>query len=69
MTQSGAQLLRSYVDADRSLAHSAGRLRLTISQNYPARKLATIIVPIAVDDLDLSHAQAPEGLHLAAWSR
>jgi hypothetical protein len=65
-----ARLLRSYADATRTLAFTAGTIRLTISQGYPsAPKTATISVPIARDDLDLARTQLPAGLHIATWKR
>lgn len=65
-----AQLLRSYADANRTLTHGAGGLRIAISQNAATpRRLVTIDVPIAHDDLDLAHAQLPAGLHVTAWKR
>ena len=65
-----AQLLRSYADASRTLAHGAAGIRIAISQNAATpRRLVTIDIPIAHDDLDLAHAQIPAGVHLAAWKR
>jgi hypothetical protein len=65
-----AALLRSYADSTRALSFSAGGLRLAISQNYPSPpKTTTIIVPVIRDDLDISHATLPVGLHVTAWKR
>jgi hypothetical protein len=65
-----AQVLRSYFDATRAIAFTAGSLRLSISQNspLPARTIS-ITVPVARDDLDLSRSQVPAGLHINTWTR
>ena len=69
-----AAILRSYADASRSVAlveqNAARSLRISISQNYPSPSATvTITIPISGDDLDMSHAQAPARLHVAAWKR
>jgi hypothetical protein len=76
-----AQLLRSYADANRTVslvereASAAARepsriLRISISQNYPSPPATvTVTIPIVGDDLDLSHAQMPARLRVAAWKR
>ena len=65
-----AALLRSFADATRTLAYTAGNLRLSISQNYPsAPATVTITIPVVKDDLDFSKAQLPAGLRVAAWKR
>jgi hypothetical protein len=65
-----ARVLRSYVDANRSMSFVDGNIRLSISQNYPSPpKTITITVPINRDDLDLSRGQIPAGFHVAAWKR
>jgi hypothetical protein len=70
-----AQLLRSYADSSRTLEpverDSVVRsLRLTIQQNFPSPpNPVSVTIPIAGDDLDTAHAQAPQGLHVAAFKR
>jgi hypothetical protein len=64
-----AQLLRSFADANRTLTYSPSGLRLEINQNYPAKALATITLPVAGDNLDVAHAQVPAGIHVALWTR
>ena len=68
-----AQMLRSFADANRSvtlLEAPARALKISISQNYPsAPATISITVPILRDDLDLTHAQMPAHLHLAAFKR
>lgn len=68
-----AQMLRSFADASRAvtLVETPERvLKVSISQNYPAKPATiTITVPIVKDDLDLAHAQLPLHLHLAVFKR
>jgi hypothetical protein len=68
-----AQMLRSFADANRSvtlLEAPTRALKIAISQNYPsAPATMSITVPILRDDLDLTHAQMPAHLHLAAFKR
>jgi hypothetical protein len=68
-----AQMLRSFADANRSvtlLEASTRALKISISQNYPSKPATiSITVPIVRDDLDLTHAQLPAHLHLAAFRR
>ena len=69
-----AASLRSFADATRTatlVEHEPSRsLRISISQNYPsAPATVTITIPIVGDDLDVTHAQAPARLHVAAWKR
>ena len=65
--------LRSFADANRevTLVETPGRaLKIAISQNYPsAPATVSLTVPIVRDDLDLTHAQMPQHLHIAAWKR
>ena len=65
-----AALLRSYADSTRTLSFSDGSLRLAISQNDPSPpKTITLVIPVVRDDLDISRAKLPVGLHLTAWKR
>ena len=79
-----AKLLRSYFDSVWTLklvegAAPAGRgkanepprsLKLSLSQNYPSPPgTIEVTLPIAGDDLDLTRAQLPPRLHVAAWKR
>jgi hypothetical protein len=68
-----AQMLRSFADANRSvtlLEAPTRALKISISQNYPSKPATiSITVPILRDDLDLTHAQLPAHLHLAAFKR
>ena len=65
-----ARLLRSFADSTRTLEFVNGRIVLSISRNYPARaSTVSIVVPIAGDDLELTRAQLPAGIHAAAWKR
>jgi hypothetical protein len=74
-----AQLLRSFADTTRKVAmveqeqkagEPARSLKITISENYPSPpETRTISIPIARDDLDFAHVQAPAGIHVAAWKR
>jgi hypothetical protein len=63
-----AQTLRSLADASRSVSlmeTPAPALKISISQNYPsAPATVTLTVPIFRDDLDFTHAQMPEHLHV-----
>lgn len=68
-----AVMLRSLADSTRTLS-AVGRpsrgLTLNISQNYPsAPQTVTLTIPIARDDLDLAHVQAPARLHVTPWKR
>ncbi len=65
-----AELLRSLADSHMTLNYSGGALRLSISQNYPSPPgTVTITIPVVKDDLDFTKAQAPAGVHVAAWKR
>ena len=49
---------------------SAPSLKISFSQSYPAAPAtAAVIIPIARDDLDLSHVEAPVHIHVVAWKR
>ena len=48
----------------------ARRLRIAFSHDYPdAPATLEMSVPLVKDDLDVSHAQLPPGMHIAAWRR
>lgn len=68
-----AQMLRSFADDSRALAivEAPGpALKLSISQNYPsAPATVSVTIPVVKDDLDISHANIPAGLHLALFQR
>ena len=68
-----AQALRSFADANRSvalLATPARALKLSVSRNYPSPPATvSLTVPLGKDDLDLSHVQMPPHLHIAAFQR
>lgn len=69
-----AALFRSYWDEERALAvsdHAGGRsLRITFRAAYPsAPEEQVITVPLAKDDLDLSRAAVPSGMHVSTWRR
>jgi hypothetical protein len=66
-----ASLLRSYADFTRSMSVVDGPgIRISFSQNYPSKPATVSVqIPVASDTLDLTHAQLPAGLHLAAWRR
>jgi len=71
-TAKQAQMFRSFADATRNvtLLESPRAIRISISQNYPsAPATITMTVPIAKDDLDLTHVQAPTGVRIIAWKR
>jgi hypothetical protein len=69
-----AQLLRSYADTMRTMTlveGTAGRqLRVVFEDGYPSPpKITVVLIPIVKDDLDITHAQLPAGLHAIAWKR
>jgi hypothetical protein len=68
-----SRMLRSFADASRSLTvteEPARALRIAISQNYPSPPATVAItVPLGHDDLDLTHARTPPGLHINPWKR
>jgi hypothetical protein len=48
----------------------ARRLKIAFSHNYPdAAATVEASIPVSKDDLDISHAQVPAGMHIAAWRR
>ena len=65
--------MRSLADETQEVAlieTPARRLKVAFSHNYPAAP-ATLeaSIPVSKDDLDISHAQVPAGMHIAAWRR
>ena len=69
-----AALLRSYWDEERTLAVSdrtGGRfLRITFRAAYPSPPAEQIItIPLVKDDLDISRAAIPNGIHISPWRR
>lgn len=69
-----ARQLRSFADETRQVSvggsESATSLKISFSQSYPdPPKTATVTIPIVRDDLDLTHAEAPARIHVAAWKR
>jgi hypothetical protein len=69
-----ARLLRAYEDTTRTVTlveRPAGReIRLAFEDSYPSPPRTTVVsIPIAADDLDVSHAQLPPGMRAAAWKR
>ena len=67
-----AALLRSFADETRTASASdSGRsIKISFSQNYPSPPATqSIVIPIAKDDLDLTHAQFPAHVHAAVWKR
>lgn len=69
-----AKVLRSYADASRtvSLVEGPGRMaiRVRFVQSYPAAPAPVeALIPLTNDDLDLTRAQLPPGLHVSPWRR
>jgi len=69
-----ASQLRSFADENRQVSlsgpESALNLKISFSQSYPAAPEAvTVTIPVAHDDLDLSHAVAPARIHVVGWKR
>jgi hypothetical protein len=65
-----ASQLRSFADETRQVSATASSLKITFSQSYPsAPRTATVTIPIVHDDLDLTHVEAPPGIHIVAWKR
>ena len=68
-----ARQMRSFADETQQVAlieTPARRLKIAFSHNYPdAPATVEASIPLTKDDLDLSHAQVPPGLHIAAWRR
>ena len=62
-----AELLHSLADTTFEVAYASKAVRITLT---PFHNPASVItVPIVNDDLDLTHARMPPGVHLAAWKR
>ena len=62
--------LRSFADESWTISYAAGSLRIVFTQNYPSpANPLTVTIPVARDDLDLSQAQLPAHVHIAAWKR
>lgn len=80
-----AQLLRSFADSTRKVTLVENRLpsspgkktgelvqniSVSMGPSYPSPPAEyTISIPIAKDDLDLTHVTASSGLHAAVWKR
>jgi hypothetical protein len=69
-----ASQLRSFGDETRQVSvggrEPAVSLKISFSQSYPsAPATVTVTIPVTHDDLDLSHAEAPLHIHVAAWKR
>jgi hypothetical protein len=68
-----ARQMRSLADETQEVTFietPARRLKIAFSHNYPdAPATVELGVPLVKDDLDVSHAQLPPGLHIAAWRR
>ena len=68
-----ARQMRSLADETQAVTFietPARRLKIAFSHNYPdAPATVEASIPLTKDDLDLSHAQVPAGLHIAAWRR
>ena len=69
-----ASQLRSFADETRQVSlggpESAAQLRISFSQSYPAAPATvTMTIPVAHDDLDLTHVEAPPRIHVGAWKR
>jgi len=62
--------LRSFADESWTMSYVARSLRIVFTQNYPSpANPLTVTIPITRDDLDLSRAQLPAHVHIAAWKR
>jgi hypothetical protein len=68
-----ARQMRSFADETQEVAFietPARRLKIAFSHNYPdAPATVEASIPLSKDDLDISHAQVPAGMHIAAWRR
>jgi hypothetical protein len=69
-----AQLLRSFADETRTMTARGDksvslRLSFTTSGGPAPGPALSIVIPIASDNLDLTHAQLPPHVHIAAWKR
>ncbi len=72
-TKQAAQM-RAFGDETRELVaggrDAASSLKVSFSQSYPsAPATKTVMIPIARDDLDVSHAEVSPGVHVAIWKR
>ncbi len=62
--------LRSFADESWTMSYVARSLRIVFTQNYPSpASPVTVTIPITRDDLDLTRAQLPPHVHIAAWKR
>jgi hypothetical protein len=62
--------LRSFADESWTMSYAAHSLKIVFTQNYPSpANPLTVTIPVTRDDLDLSRAQLPPHLHIAAWKR
>lgn len=68
-----ARQMRSLADETQEVAlieTPARRLKIAFSHNYPdAAATVEASIPLTKDDLDISHAQVPAGMHIVAWRR
>jgi len=67
-----AAMFRSFSDATRTVtvSDSSRFIKISFSRNFPsAPATQSVVIPIAKDDLDLTHVQMPAHLHVAAWKR
>jgi hypothetical protein len=68
-----ARQMRSLADETQEVAFTetpARRLKIAFRQNYPeAAATVEASIPLTKDDLDVSRAQVPAGMHIAAWRR
>jgi hypothetical protein len=68
-----ARQMRSFSDETQQVTFieaPARRLKIAFSHNYPdAPATVEASVPLVKDDLDVSHAQLPPGMHIAVWRR
>ena len=62
--------LRSFADESWTMSYVARSLRIVFTQNSPSpANPVTVTIPITRDDLDLTRAQLPPHVHIAAWKR
>jgi hypothetical protein len=68
-----ARQMRSFADETQQITlieTPARRLKIAFSHNYPdAAATVEASIPLTKDDLDVSHAQLPPGMHVAPWRR
>jgi hypothetical protein len=68
-----ARQMRSFSDETQQVTlieTPARRLKIAFSRNYPdAPATVEASIPLVKDDLDVSHAQFPPGMHIAPWRR